>query len=211
MIVALDVEGFGDRQRTRQHQIIVRNGLYRALRAAFSAVGLAWEDCYHEDRGDGLFLLLPADVPKKAVVAPLPREFAAALREHNAVVAPQARIRVRLALHAGEIQHDAFGVTGTALTTAFRLLDAAAVRAALAASPGVLAVVASDWLYDDVVRHEPAADPAAYRKVRVAVKELRTHAWVGRPDYPYRPEVSSTRAARTSITCLAGKPRRRAS
>jgi hypothetical protein len=214
-IVAVDVERFADSRRTRQHQLVMRAGLYRAVRTAFGAVGLRCDDHYHEDRGDGLFMLLPAEAPMKLIAGSLLREFAAALREHNATAAPLARIRVRVALHAGQIQHDRYGATGTALNTTFRLLEAEAVKEALAASPGVVAVIASDRLYEDVIRHEPAGDPAGYRRVRVAVKETQAPAWVSRPDYPYPPRSDhsprdrSTSAART-VPC-ARQPRSRRS
>ena len=52
-IVAVDVEGFGDRRRTNRNQLAIRDGLYRAMREAFCQVGIPWADCDHEDRGDG--------------------------------------------------------------------------------------------------------------------------------------------------------------
>jgi hypothetical protein len=35
----------------------------------------------------------------------------------------------------------------------------------------VLALVTSSWFFDEVVRHSPAANPLAYRPMRVMVKE----------------------------------------
>jgi len=55
-IVVVDVEGFGDRRRTNRHQVAVRQGLYRALREAFTGSGIAWADCDRADRGDGVFI-----------------------------------------------------------------------------------------------------------------------------------------------------------
>ena len=43
-IVALDVEGFGARQRTNRNQVAVRDGLYRAVREAFQQAGIPWTD-----------------------------------------------------------------------------------------------------------------------------------------------------------------------
>src|SRR5690242_15605502 len=43
-IVALDVEGFGARQRTNRNQLAVRDGLYRALHEAFQRAGIPWDD-----------------------------------------------------------------------------------------------------------------------------------------------------------------------
>src|SRR5580692_3645343 len=82
-IVVVGVEGFGDRRRTNRHQLAVRAGLYRAMREAFNGAGIPWADCGHEDRGDGLFILVPAEVPKVLFVELLPSALAAALRVHN--------------------------------------------------------------------------------------------------------------------------------
>ena len=34
-IVIVDVEGFGDQDRTNAHQVMIRDGLYRMMREAF--------------------------------------------------------------------------------------------------------------------------------------------------------------------------------
>src|ERR1700733_415571 len=182
------MEGFGDRRRTNPDQVVARDGLYRALSQAFTRSGMCWEDCYHEDRGDGALILIPSDVPKSLLVTDVPRELAAALSEHNQAHARQARIRLRLAVHAGEIHYDAHGVAGTAINVAFRLLEAAPLKRALAGSSGVLAVIASRWFFEEVVRHAPASSPASYRRVPIAVKETQGSAWICRPDDPYRPD-----------------------
>jgi hypothetical protein len=186
-ILAVDVEGFGDRRRTDPVLVTVRAAVNQAVVTAFARAGIPWDRCYHEGCGDGLFVLIPSDVPKRLLGAPLPRELAAALREHNATCQTQARIRLRAAVHAGQVRHDAHGVAGTALNRTFRLLNAKALRSALAQSPGVLALIASDWFFDDVIRHDTASDPGAYRRVRVSVKETKGHAWVTRPDSPFPP------------------------
>ena len=85
-IVVVDVEGFGDQRRTNPHQLAVREGLYRAMREAFGRAGITWADCGHEDRGDGVFILVPAEVPKGLFVELLPSALVAALRSTTALV-----------------------------------------------------------------------------------------------------------------------------
>ncbi|MEU5697016.1 tetratricopeptide repeat protein [Actinosynnema sp. NPDC020468] len=184
-IVVVDVEGFGDPARTLPHQLDVRAGLYRVVERAFAAVGVAFADCRHEDRGDAVFVLVPPEVPKATLVEELPGALAAEVVAHNEDAPPPGRIRLRVAVHAGEVALDRHGATSTAVTTAFRLLDARPVRHALAASPGVLALVVSRWVYDEVVRHCAVLDPATFRPVPVRVKETATTAWVALPDHPY--------------------------
>src|SRR3984893_12332233 len=152
-IVVVDVEGFGDRRRTNRHQLAVREGLYRAMRDAFGRAGIPWGDCGHEDRGDGVFILVPAEVPKGLLAEVLPSALVTALGTHNAAHPGPERIRLRMALHAGEVRYDEHGVTAASVTLAFRLLEAAALKAPLAGSPGVLAVIVSSWFFEEVVRH----------------------------------------------------------
>ena len=181
-IVVVDVEGFGDHRRTNPRQVAVRDGLYRAMREAFDRAGIAWDDCGHEDRGDGVFVLVPAEVPKGLLVESLPSALVTALRTHNGAHPGAEQIRLRMALHAGEVQYDEHGVTAAAVNLAFRLLDASALKTALARSPGVLAVIASSWFFEEVVRHS-AADASAYQPVEVAVKETTTIGWICLPDH----------------------------
>lgn len=188
-ILIVDVEGFGHPQRTNRDQVTVRVGVYRALEAAFLAAGIPWEGCDIEDRGDGVFVLAGADVPKATFVDALPRALATALRRHNSTHLDTERIRLRMALHAGEITYDDFGVTAKSINLAFRLLDAPQLKAALAESPGVLALIVSSWFYNEVVRHSDVEDAATYRRTRVTVKETAVHAWICLPDSPYPAEA----------------------
>jgi hypothetical protein len=173
-IVCVDVEGFGDRRRTNRDQVAVRAGLYRALRTAFARSKIDWDSCYHEDRGDGVLVLVPAEVPKELLVAPVLGKLAGALARYNQVAGHQRRIRLRAAVHAGEVHYDEHGVAGMAINTTFRLLAADALKEILCGSPGALALIASQWFYDEVIRHSPKCKPTTYRPVRVAVKETKT-------------------------------------
>ena len=151
------------------------------MREAFSCAGIPWDDCGHEDRGDGVFILIPAEVPKGLLAESLPPALVTALDAYNGTHPDPERIRLRMALHAGEVNYDEHGVTAAAVNLAFRLLDASALKAALASSPGVLAVIASSWFFEEVVRHSGTA--AAYWPVEVAVKETTTTGWVCLPDH----------------------------
>ena len=190
-IVAVDIEGFGDRCRTNRNQVTVRDGLYRAMREAFGQAGIPWDDHYHEDRGDGILILAGPEVPKSVFAESLPSALVSALRLHNGTHPGPERIRLRMALHAGEVHLDEHGATGASVNLAFRLLECGPVKAALAASAGVLAVIASSWFFEEVVRHS-AAGAAAYRPVRVAVKETTTTGWICLPDHPDHLDLHGT-------------------
>lgn len=188
LIVVADVEGFGDPRRTDPDLRAVRDGLDQVVRAAFAAAGLAWADCYHEACGDAVLVLAPADADKAAFVETALPALVVNLRIHNDTHPPAQRIRLRVALHAGEVGYDVHGVASGSLTRAFRLCSAPALKAVLASSPGVLAVIASDLLFSEVVRHVPAAAPATWRSIAVTVKEVATTGWITLPDHPYLPD-----------------------
>ena len=91
---------------------------------------------------------------------------------------------MRLVVHAGEVHRDGYGVTGTAINVAFRLLEAGALKQALSETSGVVAMIASQWFFEEVIRHTPASQPSTYRQVRVLVKETDELAWIRLPDSP---------------------------
>jgi tetratricopeptide (TPR) repeat protein len=185
-ILIVDVEGFGNHSRTNSHQVTVRDGLYQALQTAFRRAEIPWTSCDREDRGDSVFILAPPDLPKSLFVESLPRALVEALDAHNATHLTEERIRLRMVLHAGEITYDDHGVTAASINLAFRLLDAEQLKAALAGSPGVLALITSSWFFDEVVQHS-RADPLTFRQVPVVVKETATTGWISLPDHPYPP------------------------
>ncbi|HEX9354023.1 MAG TPA: hypothetical protein VF933_09440 [Streptosporangiaceae bacterium] len=177
-ILVTDVDKFGDPARTNPHQIAVRDGMYTAITRAFTKAKISWAACNHEDRGDGVLVLVPPQAPKNPLVTRLPVLLAAELARHNAANPAPAQIRLRMALHAGEIHHDRHGVAGTAINRTSRLADAPALKTAFAATDAVLALIVSEWIYDEVVRDDPSAHPSRYRKIRVTLKETHTSAWV---------------------------------
>jgi class 3 adenylate cyclase len=179
-IAVVDVEGFGDRCRTNADQVTVRDSLYRVMRTAFGRAGILWDDCDREDRGDGVLVLVPAEVPKGLLVEQLPFALVTGLRGHNGAHRDPQQIRLRMALHAGEVCYDQHGVTGKSVNLAFRLLEASPLKEALARSPGVLALIASSWFYEEVVWHTHVA--GEYHCVDVTVKETTTSGWICLPD-----------------------------
>ena len=186
-ILVVDIEGFGNERRNDEHRLMVRQGMYGALKQAFKRVGVEWGGCYHEDRGDGVLVLAPPEEPKAIFVESLPGELVTALAEHNGTHCEQEQIRLRMALHAGEVYYDQHGVTAASVNLTFRLLEAPQLKDALAESSGTLGLIASEWFFDEVIRHAPASSPATYRPFLVTVKETSAVGWIARPDDPYPP------------------------
>jgi hypothetical protein len=193
-IVVVDVARFTG--RTMNQQLAVREGLRNVLQGAFAEAGVDLSTCTVEDRGDGKLILVPPVVDDSQLADQLPSRLVAWLYRHNAVHAPEAAIQLRVALHAGQVYQDGHGSVGQAVDLAFRILEAPAAKSALRSSTGVLAMIASDDFYRDVIVHEPAADPDSYQQILVTVKETSTVAWLrlphrmGRaPQVPPRPSA----------------------
>ena len=107
-ILVVDVEKFSDHSRTDSQRVRVHDGLYQALHQALREVGIGWDDCHHEDRGDGVLILAPPQIPKARFSDDLPVRLAEALRLHNQAHPVAEHIRLRIALNAG-----GFTSTGT--------------------------------------------------------------------------------------------------
>lgn len=187
-ICAFDIEGFGGKERTRPNYVALRAGMYDAVEKAFGHSGVSLANCYHEGAGDSILALAPATVGKSTFAANVPSALVAALVAHNAEHPPAEQLRLRMALHAGEITRDARGVTGQAIIHTARLLDSAPLKEALRESTGVLAVIASAWFYDEVIRQYPEYAPEEYVRTAVNVKETNGFGWIRLPDGERRPQ-----------------------
>jgi class 3 adenylate cyclase len=175
----LDVEGSGS--RTDPEKTTLRQTLYRLLMAAFARSGLMWDDCRPEDRGDGVYVLIPPAVPKPILATILVDALERLAREQDEVRG--RRLRLRLALHAGEVTIDDHGSSGSDVDLAFALADAEIVRAALRASDGGhLVVVLSDPFFRATARHRyPGLDPAEFAPVQIPTKQGPVSAWLRTP------------------------------
>jgi hypothetical protein len=205
-IICVDVEKYG--VRANWEQLAVRELMFRALDTAFAGSRVPAEHVACEDRGDGALILVDPAVPKEHLAGAFPARLAACLERHNGTAAPGARVRLRVAMHAGEVHYDRHGVAGSAINLPFRLLEAGALKDALRNSAGVLAVIASEWFYKEVVTQNRTCEAAAYRRVRVSVKETRTPAWVRA--LPLGPVAAETSAPAAGSAAPAPAPRRSA-
>jgi RNA polymerase sigma factor (sigma-70 family) len=159
-------------------QLAARDVLYRVLDQALAFTGVARQATHFEDRGDGPLVLVPPTTPIRLLVEVIPQALADLLHRHNVESLPGARFRVRLAIHAGEVQQDERGFSGASLVHAARLLDGASFREALYRSESELGVIVSNWLYEEVIRQDPALDHSAYQPVITRVKGTTAKAWI---------------------------------
>jgi hypothetical protein len=181
-MVAVDITGFGDPRRDTGAQLRLRGRLYDHLMETFDSTGLPWQDCHCEDRGDGAFIVAPPDTDPDDFLDPLAYRLNAVLRRDNRVGGGLMRLRLRMAVHHGQVHYDAHGVAGHATIHLFRLLEADAFKRALRAAGTDLAMIVSDRLYADAAGRGGLLDCAAYRRIRITNKETRrAPAWLWLP------------------------------
>ena len=178
-ILFTDVAGFGNPLRLDPDREVVRAALYEILRSSFEASGVPWTGCYYEDRGDGAVIVVPPTISTLRVVDPLIPELAARLRQYNRRVSEVVLIQLRAALHVGPVGTDAEGLTGQAVISTARILDAPVVKERLADARADLIFAVSDYVYDHVVRHGAGrVDSGAFEHVAGQVKESYVSAWI---------------------------------
>lgn len=170
-----DIDAFGS--RSDREQLRARNDLHHELRAAFT--DQLWARCYREDRGDGVLIVVPPDIPRPVVLAEVPGRLDRSLGARRR---SDPLLRLRIAVHVGEVHRDAHGVAGTAVNHVFRLCDSAPLHRALDDARSDSALLVSEALYDGTVRGgHPGLDPASFHEVNVEVKETRARAWLQVP------------------------------
>jgi hypothetical protein len=214
-IVVVDLEGSTRRSNTAKGEL--RRVMYELLDQAFLAAGIGPGHLEEPaDRGDGVLILIRPhdDVPKAALLRRLIPALAGLLGEHNAAAGrPELELRMRVAVHAGEVHEDGRGFYGDDLDVAFRLVNAPAVKRALReAASAPLVLVVSEEIFSAVVRHGYVAADGYEASVRVRVGERlrrgRVHipvpAVTGRPPAIPRPRSLLLPIAPLSIPALIG-------
>ncbi len=179
-IVVVDIAGFTHPVRTFVHQDEMHHSLYQMLLQAFieADIDLTADGCVVEDRGDGVLILLPPQIPKRLLADRLPDRLVAGLKRHNAIHSKEATVQLRVGLHDGEVHITRLGAVSPAVNFACRIVEAEQAKRALRESDEVLAIIASEHFFDEVIRHDPAANPDRYRRIAVEVKETASTAWL---------------------------------
>jgi hypothetical protein len=177
---AVDVTSFGC--RNPRLGLLSRQTLYAIVQEACDAAGICWHCCYHEDRGDAILALAPADESIETLIDPFVTLVTAGLDGHNRVLSSDARIQLRMAIHAGYVYSDPHGISGRAIIHLFRLLEAPALKARLAHCHDDFGLIVSDYLYEEIVEYSPGQiDAELFQPVNVDVKETRSRGWIWLP------------------------------
>jgi hypothetical protein len=102
-IIFTDVVGFGSPERNDRHRLIIRRENLEMTSASLKAI---WDQCAYEDRGDGLLVVVPPNIPTTQVLEYLLIALPIALKRHNSIYVTGARIQLRVALDVGPVTSD---------------------------------------------------------------------------------------------------------
>jgi hypothetical protein len=181
-LFAVDIAGFSEPERDDDVLLYLHKALYEMLERAFGGCGVPWHACVHEDRGDGVLVVVPPTLPAASLIDPLPERLRGLIRRHNRLSSPAAAIQLRAACHIGQVHRDEHGFVGNAVNHLFRLLDAAPLKQLLTEAGTELAFVTSDYVYDTIVcRHPTLVDPDVFAAVTVQVRQTTSLGWVHVP------------------------------
>jgi hypothetical protein len=185
LLVCVDLERYSRQDNLRQYQS--QRILRDVLDEAVAEIGLDRDAWTTQQGGDGELAILPAQTPEPPVIGALAPALDRALRERNRSLVPEAKVRLRLAVHQGLVHLDgATGFPGEAVVDVCRLCDSQPARRALAAFPAAATVlIVSETVYRDVVAHGYAGiRPERFRAVRISTagKGFRATAWIFVPD-----------------------------
>jgi hypothetical protein len=200
-VLVLDAVGYSPRGTLVQ--LAVRAGLRQIITDALADADIPLSAVRSQDRGDGYLAVISSDVAKALIGVRFVDELWRGLRRYNRTRNETGRIRLRLALHHGDVLDDGDGWAGTAVIVGCRLVDAPPIRRALNDHPAAnLALIVSSAFYDDVVREQLLGiDPAEYQKVSVDVTKFQGDAWLTLPGLP---NWWAEPAADTAVSTQAG-------
>lgn len=172
----LDIVGYGRRDSPAKDSLQRR--LAQVVRLMFDDVGVALSDTERQGTGDGVVVILPAQLDVQRALPVLLRSIRKRLTHDNA--ACQDRMRVRMAADVGPVGLAELGFGGAMVTNAGRLLDSRPLRRWEAEHvEHDLSVALSDSLYRFVVAEGvPGLPREQFTRVQVRAKELATTAWL---------------------------------
>ena len=184
-ILVLDIVEFAHPQRTDPTRLRLRRRLYELVRQTLAGAGIDPGHGPQIDLGDGVMVLLDPDLPTRRVLSVVIPRLVASLAEGNRRAPSDEQLRLRVALHRGEVLIDAHGFVGGALVEASRLSNAAALRERLAATTADIGLIVSDQVWREPLESDPETlDPGTYHPVAFTVHGVTTRAWVHVPGQP---------------------------
>ncbi|MFF5445948.1 hypothetical protein [Streptomyces sp. NPDC012888] len=177
-LLLLDIEKFSDRDDVEQAYL--RRMLYDVVERVLEKAGIDQTLHARADRGDGVLVMIDANVPLTSLLRAMLTDAPTQLRAVNRMASRSAQIRLRAVVATGFVTVDAVdGWVGSDLNHACRLLDADALRAALRERTEDIALCVSESVHAGIVRHDHPGIPVdAFHEITVASKNGALKAWL---------------------------------
>lgn len=179
--IAVDAQSYGSNNDRRQSEI--QHDLPRLLDRAARGAGLDRAQWHIQRKGDEQLAVRRVDGKEPRLVDDYLRHLVAELHAYNAQRVPEARMRLRTALHQGLVALADNGFAGTAVVATARLLNARPLYDALAAHPEAdLALLLSDDIFRATVAGgHTTLTPEDFTRVAIQEKEYEATAWLRVP------------------------------
>lgn len=183
VVVAVDMESYSKRSNVLQHRAQV--AFKQIMEKACAEAGLDRNTWRIQPGGDGELAILPPHVSERAVVGRLAPVLDRLLREHNQGLTPEAKVRLRLAVHQGLVHLDgANGFPSDAIVQVCRLNDSPQLKQVLRTHRGAnAALIVSESVYHDIIVHYQDLRPDQFVKVAAEIpeKNFEATAWIHVP------------------------------
>lgn len=191
-ILVLDIVEFAHPQRTDPARLRLREELYELIHETLVAAGVDPEHAPGVDLGDGVMVLLDPQLAATRVVEVVVGRLGTSLASLNRRAPGNERLRLRVAVHRGEVLMDAHGFVGAALIEASRLSNAAALREQLDGTAADLGLIVSDQVWKQLTgsRQDPPG-PGVYQPVSLSTHDAIVRAWLQVPGRPEGPVTAS--------------------
>ncbi|MER6975247.1 hypothetical protein ABT304_29590 [Nocardioides sp. NPDC000445] len=194
-LLVFDIEKFGPRRHIEQAE--AQRVMYGFLEQVLTEAEIEQTSTRLEDRGDGVFVVLDAEVSKAKLIRSVLTELPTALYDYNRLASDTAKIRLRAAVHAGDVEITSRGVVGTPAIEVFRLLNSKKLYAQLEESGELLVFAVSEAVHHDVIRHDfSGVRVDHFHPIDADDKEPRVAGWV----YAATPPRHTTPADQTGPT-----------
>lgn len=178
LVISVDARRSGEYDDVEKAQM--RDRIYRVLDTAFTHTRVARDRIHMEDRGDGVLISIPGEVPVTRLLGLWMVEVHEKLREENRAL--RVPLGLRVSMHVGPVRHDVRGIVGRAVDLACRLADSSVARRLLDDERADLVLVVSQSLYEEVVSSGGKfIEPARYSTARLKLKEGEVTAWFHLP------------------------------
>ncbi|GLZ37132.1 CATRA conflict system CASPASE/TPR repeat-associated protein [Actinokineospora sp. NBRC 105648] len=175
---AVDIVGYSARDTPGKDSLQSRLAVLVA--AALTDLDVERAQTDHQGSGDGEIVFLPATVDVQSALPTLLASVGRHLALDNA--AHTDRMRLRLAVDVGPAGIVAIGFSGDTVVRMCRLLESDPLRAAIATTPGDLAVMISEPLHTYVVAEGATGLAAAdFHRRPITVKSFNGHGWLWCP------------------------------